>query len=424
MRAAWGSRADVLFIIGTIASLVLGSPPKPARAMTVEEAVAAAIAKNPTMSAAKSEVKAAHTDVRAARAGYLPSISASGGPQELSPDEWAYEVTAAQMVHDWGQTRSRIDSARATERQRHAEWSIARDEAARDVIEIYLDVVLARLQRDVDLAQISTLEDLSHMTAMRADSGYADRSEPDRTQLELARARQRLASDDGQAGNAEAQFETLVGALPEHLEQPTPESMVKRLEAQDIDALIDEAPVYLKALEDTHYARAQFDDARSAILPRVNLEATALSREIGGRMASDAVVALRLRMTPMQGLSSFDRADAARERVNAAQLKEAAVRRDIARELRNMTTTAAALEQQAQALRAQVADAGNLSGLYREQFEVGRRDIVDLVTIQREHFDARRSLNEVTLQTVRIQYRIAAQLGRLSDLIALPRDLP
>jgi len=62
--------------------------------------------------------------------------------------------------------------------------------------------------------------------------------------------------------------------------------------------------------------------------------------------------------------------------------------------------------------------------IYREQFEVGRRDIVDLVTIQREHFDALRSLNEVKLQTIRIQYRIAAQLGKLSDLVALPRDLP
>ncbi|MBF7014634.1 TolC family protein [Novosphingobium resinovorum] len=395
-----------------------------AEAMTVEEAVAAAIARHPALSAAASEVKAAHTEVKVARSGYLPSISASGGPQEVSTEKWAYEVTAAQMVHDWGQTRSRTDGARAAERQARAEWSMTRDEAVRDVIETYLDVVLARLQREVDLAQISTLEDLSRMTGMRADGGYADRSEPDRAQLELARAHQRLASDDGQAANAGAQFETLVGTPPGHLEQPVPASMVRRIETQNIDTLIDEAPAFRKALEETHYARAQFDDARSSILPRVNLEATALSREIGGRMASDAVVALRLRMTPLQGLSLFDRADAARQRVNAAQLKEAAVRRDIARELRNLMTTATALEQQAQALRAQVSDAGNLSGLYREQFEVGRRDIVDLVTIQREHFDARRSLNEVMLQMARTQYRIAAQLGRLSDLVALPPELP
>ncbi|GLK44629.1 hypothetical protein GCM10017612_25490 [Novosphingobium resinovorum] len=424
MRAARESRADALFILGMIAFSVFGPSTQHAKAMTVEDAVAAAIARDPTLSAARSEVKAAHTDVDVARSGYLPSISASGGPQEVSPDQWAYEVTAAQMVHDWGQTRSKVGSARATERQRRADWSIARDEAARDVIEIYLDVVLARLQREVDLDQISALTGLSHMTEMRADSGYADRSEPDRTQLELARARQKLASDDGQAAAAAAQFETLVGALPEHLEQPTPISMIRYLETQDIDALIDEAPRYLKALEETHYTRAQFDDTRSAMLPRINLEATALNREIGGRMASDAVVALRLRMTPMQGFSSFDRANAARERVNAAQLKETAVRRDISRELRNLTTSATALEQQAQALHAQVAGAGSLIGLYREQFQVGRRDIVDLVTIQREHFDALRSLNEVKLQTIRIQYRIAAQLGKLSDLVALPRDLP
>ncbi|PNU06723.1 hypothetical protein A8V01_00590 [Novosphingobium guangzhouense] len=390
--------------------------------MTVEEAVLIAIARHPTLAAATSEVKAAHTEVKAARSGYLPSFSASGGPQETSPDEWAYEVTAAQMIYDWGLTRNKVDGARASERQRRAEWFIARDDAASDVIETYLDVLLAQSQTEIDLAQIATLEDLVHMTGERADSGYADRSEPERAELELARARQRLASDEGQAADAAAQYETLVGTRPDNLQQPAPLSMSQRIKGQDIDALIDEAPLYRKALEDTRSARAQFGEARAGILPRLNLEATALSREIGGRMESDAVVAVRLRMSPMQGLSAFHRIDAAQQKVNAAQWTEAATRRDISRQLRNLIVTSTALEDQALALRNQVSGAGELSDVYREQFAVGRRDIVDLVTIQREHFDARRALNEITLQSIRIQYRIAASLGKLSELLPLPEE--
>lgn len=422
MRAAWYRRAHCPAWIGLIMPTLACCGSSSPCAMTVEEAVCTAIFRHPTLAAAKSEVSAAHTEVKAARSGYLPSLSASGGPQETSPDEWAYEVTAAQMVYDWGQTRARVNGTKASERQRRVEWSIARDEAASDVIETYLDVLLARQQREVDLAQIATLEDLASMTGQRADSGYTDRSEPDRAELELARARQRLASDEGQAADAGAQFEELVGVAPDGLEQPAPPSMAQRIVEQDIDALIDETPRYRKALEETRLARTQFDEARSAVLPRVNIEATALSREIGGRMESDAVVALRLRMAPMQGLSAFHRADAAQQKVEANQWKEAATRRDMTRQIRNLMVTATALDQQAQALRSQVAGAGELSSLYREQFDVGRRDIVDLVTIQREHFDAHRSLNEVTLQLIRVQYRIAAQLGRLSDLMALPQE--
>ncbi|MEE4453120.1 TolC family protein [Novosphingobium resinovorum] len=388
--------------------------------MTVDEAVAAAIARNPTLAAATAEEKAARTDVDVARAGYLPSLSASGGPQDTSPDQWAYEVSAAQMVYDWGQTRSKVRGARATERQRREEWLVARDEAMLDVVETYLDVLLARRQREVDLAQIAAIEDLSGMTRMRSEAGYADRSEPDRTALELARARQRLASDEGLVADASAQFETLVGVRPDALAEPSPAPMTDQVGAGNLDALIDAAPLFRKTVEETHQAQAQFEDARSSILPRLNVEATALSREIGGHMESDGILALRLRVNPMQGLSAFDRTQGARERIDAAQWRQAAARRDIERRIRNLVTNGRALAEQAHALERQVADAGQLGGLYREQFEVGRRDIVDLVTIQREHFDARRSLNEVELQLVRIQYQVAAQIGRLSGLLALP----
>ncbi|MFT4054109.1 MAG: TolC family protein [Novosphingobium sp.] len=407
----------IMIVVATITPM-----PQSVNAMTVNEAVAAALARHPTLSAAGSEVKAAHSEVKAAKSGYLPSISASGGPQGASPDEWAYEVTVAQPVYDWGATTDKVDSARATEQQRRIEWTIARDQSASDVIEIYLDVMQGQMQHEANLSQIEALENLSRMTSIRADGGYADRSEPDRTRLELARARQRLASDMGQAANACAQFETLVGAPPDGLVQPRPASMMQRIKGMYLEALIDEAPLYRKALKETHYALARFSEARSSAMPHVNLEATALSREINGRMANDAVIALRLRMTPMQGLASFDRIDAARERVEAAHWKEAATRRDIARALQDLITNATALDQQEQALLQQVSDAENLSSVYFEQFEVGRRDIIDLVTIQRELFDARRSLIEVTLQLVRIQYRIASQIGKLSDLVALPSD--
>lgn len=406
-----------------MALLMLASRPCPTLAMTLEEAVTTAIRRHPEIAAAMSEVRAAKTDVDVAKAGYLPEVSVSGGPQDISPDAWAYEVTAAQMVHDWGQVKSRVRGSRATQRQRQDEWLVARDEAALDIIETYLDLLLARRQREVDLAQIATLEDFAQMTGLRATGGYADRSEPDRSQLELARARQRLANDEGLLADAASQFETLVGTPPDALEEPAPRTMIP-LASGDADALIDAAPLYLQRVEESERARAEYAETRASILPRVNLEATALSREIGGRMQSDTILALRLRMNPMQGLSSFDRVEGAQQRVEAAQWKEAAGRREIERRLRNLATNGAALADQKTALERQVSSAGDLGGLYREQFEAGKRDIIDLITIQREHYDARRSLNEVHLQLVRIQYQIAAQLGRLTDLIQLEGERP
>lgn len=342
----------------------------------------------------------------------------------MSPDEWDYEVTTTQMVYDWGQTQNKVSAARATERQRHEDWIIVRNEAALDVIETYLDVLLARQQCEVDLEQLSAVEHLNRMTKLRAESGYADRSEPDRTVLELARARQHLASDQGITLDSIAQFETLVGTTPDILVEPERVSTLDAYAEPNFTILVEGAPLYRKAAEITNYALAQYDEIRSSNLPRVSVEATALRREIGGRMQSDGILALRLRVNPMQGLSAFDRIAGARQHIEAAQWNEAAVRRDIERRLRNLIINGAALVDQVHALEEQVADAEQLGRVYREQFEVGRRDIVDLVTIQREFFDAKRSLNEVRLQLIRIRYRFAAQIGRLDELLDLPAEAP
>lgn len=395
--------------------LAIAAPP--ASAATLAEAVAAGLARNPDVAAAQSDRDAAQDEVRAARSGYLPSVSVSGGPQDLAPDKWSYEVTAAQTLYDWGQARSRVAGARAAERGLSQDLLFARDRAVLDITETYLDVLLARRQREVDMAQVASLEDLARMTALRAQGGYSDRAEADRARLELTRARQRLASDEGVLADAIGQYETLVGRPPDVLALPAPPSLLHDPALQDPAATIDNAPQYRKAQEDTDYAVAQYDDARASARPHLDLEATALSREIGGRMQSDSIVALRLRLDPMQGLGTFRRIDGARERIRAAQFREGAVRREIERRLRNLVTNGKALEQQEQALGAQVDGAGELSGVYREQFEVGRRDIIDLVTIEREHFDARRSLNEVQIQLIRVQYQIAAQIGSITDLV-------
>src|SRR5690606_35937076 len=148
--------------------------------------------------AAESDVKAAGTDIRIARGGYLPSLSISGGPRRLVPDSWSYEVTAQQMLHDWGKVKSRVDGARAGQRQLSEELLVKREAAALDIAETYLDALLAERLLETVRLHIERLQHIVEMTQARSHGGYSDRSEPERAALELARARERLSIDEGE----------------------------------------------------------------------------------------------------------------------------------------------------------------------------------------------------------------------------------
>ena len=122
-------------------------------------------------------------------------------------------------------------------------------------------------------------------------------------------------------------------------------------------------------------------------------------------------------MDTLQGLSNFQRPRAAQQRLESAQWSQDAIARDINRKLRNLFDTSDTLHWREASLQQQVLESSQVSTLYRQQFEVGRRDVIDLLNVQRERFEASRQLVSLRLERQRIEYRAAAQLGLLGALL-------
>lgn len=193
--------------------------------------------------------------------------------------------------------------------------------------------------------------------------------------------------------------------------------MQRYLATRDMPRLITGSPLYQRALEDTNLAQAELRGTKAALLPQLNLEASATRREIGGRLQNDSMVNLRLRMDTIQGLSNFQRPTAAAQRLESASWGQDAIQRDIRRQLQSLFDIGDSLLWREHALAVQVRDSEQVGGLYREQFEVGRRDVIDLLTVQRERFEAERQLIVLQVERLRLEYRAAAQIGLLGPLL-------
>ena len=399
------------------ALLLAALAPATSAAMPLQQAVRSGLAIHPQVRAALAEVSRAETEVKIARGGYHPSLSLSGGPQEFDLGETVYDVTVSQMLYDWGRVDSQVESARATQRQLSATAQVTREDAALDIVETYLDVLVAQRRIDAVRRHIRLLDDIRGMTEARGSDGYADRSELDRASLEIARAQEQLALEKGALLDASNQFDLLVGSPAENLAEPRPESMQRYLTTVDLQRIISDSPLYQQAVEDTSLAQAELRETKAALLPQLNLEASATRREIGGRLQNDSMVNLRLRMDTLQGLSNFQRPTAAAQRLESASWGQDAILRDIRRQLQSLFDIGETLLWREHALAVQVRDSEQVGSLYREQFEVGRRDVIDLLTVQRERFEAERQLIVMQVERLRIEYRAAAQVGLLGPLL-------
>lgn len=397
--------------------MMSGLHPGAVGAQELVDAVRAGLAIHPEVRAVMADRERAGTEVEMARSGYHPALSLSAGPQEFSFGDVVYDATVSQMLYDWGRVRSKVDRASAAHQQLSESLLVTRDDAALDIIETYFDTLLAERRLEAVRLHLNDLDDILRMTEARGQDGYADRSEVDRANLEMTRAREQLAMEKGSLQEARNQYRVLVGTDPQNLSEPRPMSMASYLAASDLSRIITQSPLYQRSVQDTAQAEAELRETRAALLPQLNLEATALRREIGGQLENDSMIALRLRMDTLQGLSNFQRPTAARQRLESAQWSQDSMQRDISRKLRNLFDTEETLRWREESLRQQVDESDEVSALYREQFEVGRRDIIDLLNVQRERFEAVRQLESLRIERLRIEYRAAAQIGLLGALL-------
>lgn len=166
-------------LIGSMAGMAAageGSGP-----VTLDGAAREAVAWHPAVLEAVGTLGARGAQVDAARAGYLPQVSAgvgSGYDNRISGD-WRPrpQVGASQMLYDFGKVSGAVASARAGTRVGQAELLLAVDTLIRDtgyaVIELQRAIALAQVAHD----QLENVRHISDLVDSRAGKGAATRSD-------------------------------------------------------------------------------------------------------------------------------------------------------------------------------------------------------------------------------------------------------
>jgi outer membrane protein TolC len=192
-------------------------------AVTLEQAIAIALARSPSLREAGFSVDYQRAAVDAARSATRPDISVGASSarefeqesgQQVMPG-WSTSnsasVSLAELIYDGGQTRARIRAAQASADSSAASARRTAQQIAYDVATAYYDVLVAERTMAADAEVIR--EDLVNENLVRAQiaAGTAAGADLSLQQYATAQARTALVREQGTEQSARVSFATALG---------------------------------------------------------------------------------------------------------------------------------------------------------------------------------------------------------------------
>ncbi|MEO1018484.1 MAG: TolC family outer membrane protein [Pseudomonadota bacterium] len=407
------------------------------------DTVGQALENNPEVEVVKADRLAVDQELRQARAGYFPSIDfeAGIGPEYTdSPTtrglgdgaQWELSregaVRLSQMLFDGFETpnevarqRARVDSA-AYRVEEAAEF------IALDAIEAHLDVLRTAEIVGLNLDNIAQHERILGLVRRLEDRGGTDVADVRQAESRLESARAALATSRGAAADAMARYQRVVGVPPEDLTETLPpvEALpADREEAASIASV--SSPTVLIAAADENASEAELRGSRSNFFPRIDAEISGFrGYDQQGLQGSDKSASARvvLNYNLYRGGADVAREREAFQRVNESRARLRQVREDAEEEARVSYNALLTAREQSVALGAKEVSQGLVRDAYTQQFEIGERDLLDVLDSENELFLDR--VNFTTAQYVErfATYRVLAVAGMLLDTLEVsgPRE--
>ncbi len=403
------------------------------QAGTLVEAVQATVTNYPEIAEASANRRAIDQELEQAHGLYYPSLDiAAGAGKEwtdtVSIDEkWLTRtessVSLSQTLFDGGARSAEV------ERQGHRVDGAAyrvreRSEAiGLDVVQAYLDVL-----RNLEVVNLATENLEIHKRTLReiqdrVEAGQSGVGDVQQTDSRVSAAEAVLIETLRQLDNSEIAYRRLVGEAPLNLELPTFNDGAVPENLEDIIAVgMESNPDIRFAKADQRTSDAEIKAAEANFYPVINLELDASAdNDLDGveSHSDDFTAMVRMTYNLYRGGIDLGRHREAVERSSESQQRKMRFERLVEEEIRQSWSILARSQARAAALGDQTVSNGQVAATYRQEFQIGQRDLLDMLDADNELFNSRSSLATVEYAVLFAKYRLVASMGRLNSTLGV-----
>lgn len=414
------------------------------QAMTLTEAIQSTLQYHPEISQSVNSRLTADEELKFARGGYLPTVDlllgygrentdspstrALGDHNEETMNRGDAEVRLRQMLFDGFGTPNEVRRNEANVNSKAFRILGTSETAALRTVEVYLEVLKRREMVTLAKNNLQAHERIGDQIRLRSERGVGSTADNDQAIARLALAQNNLYTEEVNLADAEANFYSATGKMPDQLEAP---STVKADVPADLLAarqtMVSENPLLKSAQADVNAAESQYEAAKAPFYPRFDLElAKAANNNVDGEEGHynswEAQVVMRYNL--FNGMR-----DKAHLNATTHQIDESKDIRNNALRLLNENLSLAwdAMEnakKQTQPAREYADYTRKVREAYQQQFTLGQRTLLDLLDSENELFTANRRYTEVRYTEEFSMYRVLSSMGALlkSQRVVAPNE--
>lgn len=407
---------------------------------TLYEAVQYGMIANPDILLNTAKGLSAKQAIDKAKGGLYPSIDVTGGfgrQRSVNPTSAAIDDTPSttlNIVESAVELRQRLFAGGGiinevkrnqylTEAQKWKTQGIAED-LALEITKNYFAVLLNERLYAYSIENLKAHKAVFKMIKERADAGITRTAEVDQANARLALAEANKISALADLQEVKINYAKTVGKWPENLQMPhvpARKSLPNNL-ARIIEKGLDNHPTVKSSYADIKEAKAQYDVARAAYYPEVNLVLnSSKNKNLGGLIGPNDsdTVAVRMNYNAFRG-----GADAARIRETAYQVQEAYETKnrtllELKETIRLAWNAYVASALRIQPLKQHVTASRKTRTAYQDEFKVGKRTLLDLLDSQNEYYQSQIELARAENDEILSRYRILNGMGCLLKYLNL-----
>lgn len=399
-----------------------------AEGYSLEAAVQTGLKNNPEYSSATNTRLAVEDQLREAKALYLPTLSLSaesGYEATRTPiirDEEMYRrrasLTLSQLLFDGFRTSGEITRQKA--RLRSAEYRNYKTSelVALNIVNAYIDVLRRRELADAAEGNIKDHQAIFERIKDGADNGKFNQGDLEQIRSRLARARANLDSVRQSLEDADAAYRHAAGAPPPR------DLLIPVFSPAWLPAGVDDflaqarrtSPALAGFQADLDAATAEAEQRKSAFYPEVSLQMSGARGKdvdgISGHEANDAALVV-LKWDLFNGGADLARRREALHREAAARDDRRNAERVLENDVRNAWSARVSATGQLAEYKQQVKANEKVFNVYQEQFQLGRRTLIDVLNAQNELFNAKSNQINLFYSQLFSGYQMLALRGDL-----------
>jgi outer membrane protein len=399
-------------------------------AETLDQALASAYTGNPTLQAARAELRGVNEGVPQALSNYRPSAFVDGdigverikdnnssGAETHEPREILLDVE--QPLYRGGRTVADVARAEAEVQAQRARLHSVEQGVLLAAVSAYMNVWRDEAVLQLNINNEKVLGRELEATQDRFDVGELTRTDVAQSESRLARATAERIGAEGNLTASEAVYQEVIGNPPEVSSLEAPETLANLPGMQDqvVDAALNNNPDVISARFDESAADHQIAVSRGQLLPEAFLTGEARHSENFGSSSNQTDVAKGALQATVpiyqQGLvSSQVRQD---KQISAQRTREVeASSRGAERRAINSWADLETARAQSESFRSEVRSTEIALEGVRQENAVGARTILDILDAEQEFLDAQVNLIRARRDEIVAGYAVLAAMGLLT----------